>query len=83
MPEENNVQPTSVAAEMRAAGQGAAEQNTMERSTAEKPRSGGSILERRFRLYDKIKISVKALDIIIAVAVVLLLVFFILGIYKR
>lgn len=52
-----------------------------EQVTPVKPRLRG--FERRFMLYDRIKLSVKTIDIIILVAVILLIVTFILGVYKR
>ncbi len=39
--------------------------------------------DRRFMLYDRIKVSLKTIDIIIAVAAVLLFITFFLGVYKR
>jgi hypothetical protein len=51
--------------------------------TPQKPHSGGSILARRFIIYDKLKISVKAIDCIIISCVILLFLFFILGAYMK
>ena len=44
---------------------------------------GGSLFERRFMLYDKVKIPVKVVDGIIIISVILLFVFFILGAYMK
>jgi hypothetical protein len=55
----------------------------VELDTTGRPQPRGLLFERRFRLYDHIKLPLKALDIIIVTAVVLLFILFFLGAYKR
>lgn len=52
---------------------------TYENNDPKKPGYGGSLFERRFMIYDKMKIPVKVIDAIIIISVILLFIFFILG----
>lgn len=56
---------------------------TIENNTPHKSSYGGSLFERRFMIYDKMKIPVKVIDAIIIISVILLFVFFILGAYIK
>lgn len=48
-----------------------------------RPSYGGSLFERRFTVYDKLKIPVKVIDAIIIISVILLFVFFFWGAYIK
>lgn len=54
-----------------------------EQSAAANPHMNGSLFDRRFIAYDKVKLSLKTMDIIIAVLVLLLITAFLMGVYKR
>jgi hypothetical protein len=54
-----------------------------EENTAPKSHMSGPFIDRRFVVYERVKMSVKTLDILIAVCTLLLIVALILGVYKR
>jgi hypothetical protein len=54
-----------------------------EQNATAKSHMSGPLIDRRFVIYERVKMSVKTLDIIIAVCTLMLIVVFILGVYKR